>query len=102
MNASLSDLPHLSRLLDTYLHQDWRLFGPTLEAVVQAYIEDGPASDTRGLHADITRLLAARHADLGADLRRAYPDMVRPEGWNITAEAWLQRIADQTLQGAHG
>ena len=49
--------PHLGHFLNAYMHQDWQIYGKTLESVVAAYIEDTPPDDIAMLHAEIDDLL---------------------------------------------
>jgi hypothetical protein len=92
--AALRDrLPHLDHFLDAYMHQDWRLFGDTLEAVVAAYAEDTSPGDVGALRSEIALLLAAFGNRVEPIYLALYPNGVLPSGWGMTVEQWLRRIA---------
>jgi hypothetical protein len=40
MSDMRQPLPHLDEFLNGYMHQDWRIFGDTLEDVVAVYASD--------------------------------------------------------------
>lgn len=96
--AALRDtLPRLDHFLDAYMHQDWRLFGDTLEAVVATYAEDTSAEDVSALREEIAMLLAA-FGDRVEDVYHAlYPNGVAPSGWGMTVEGWLRQVSQLTM-----
>jgi len=92
--AALRDrLPHLDHFLDAYMHQDWRLFGDTLEAVVATYAEDTSPDGVEALPGEIALLLAAFGDGVELVYASLYPNGVLPSGWGMTAAQWLRRIA---------
>jgi hypothetical protein len=92
--AALSDrLPRLDHFLNAYMHQDWKLFGETLEAVIAAYVEDTSAEDATALREEIELLLEAAGGGIEVAYQKHYPNSVLPSGWGMTAEQWLRRVA---------
>lgn len=94
MAALRERLPHLDHFLDAYMHQDWQLFGDTLEAVVAAYAEDTSPEDAEALQGEIALLLAAVGDRVEPAYLALYPNGVLPSGWGMTVEQWLRRVAE--------
>lgn len=92
--AALRDvLPHLDHFLDAYMHQDWRLFGETLEAVVATYVEDTSPNDASALRDEIAFLLRAIPDRIEVAYHVLYSNSALPAAWGMTAEQWLRRVA---------
>jgi hypothetical protein len=92
--AALRDmLPHLDHFLDAYMHQDWRIFGETLEAVVAAYAEDTSPADAGALRDEIALLLRAIPDRIEVAYHVLYPNSVLPAAWGMTVDQWLRRVA---------
>ena len=90
---SASRFPHLDHFLNAYMHQDWQLFGDTLEAVVGAYAADTYPEGADRLREEIDQFLRFEGVRLEADYPRLYPNSVLPSGWHMTAAEWLRWVA---------
>lgn len=90
---SPTDLPCLDHFLNAYMHQDWTVFGDSLQDVVKTFADDSAPEDVRGLQADIDVLVATEGSQLEADFRVLFPNSVSPAGWGMTAEQWLHHVA---------
>ena len=99
MAAPQDSFPHLDLFLNAYMHQDWRIFGETLEAVIAAYAEDTSPEEVAALRGEIARLIETEGDQLEVDWLRRYPNSVLPSGWDMTAQQWLRRISE--LATAH-
>lgn len=93
MAMSRDRLPHLSHFLDAYLHQDWQIFGDTVEAVVAAYGGDSSREDVAALADEIEGFLSTDRGNVGLIYRDLYPNSVQPDALGITAESWLGILA---------
>lgn len=94
MSASLATrFPRLDHFLNAYMHQDWRLFGNSLEDVVREYASDSSASDVRSLQREIHFLLVSEGDRIEADYYRLFPNSVLPSAWHMTVADWLRYVA---------
>jgi hypothetical protein len=101
MAASPNRFPHLDRFLNAYMHQDWRLFGDTLEDVVQSYAIDSSSDDLNRLHSEIIEFLQSEGGNIELDYHRLYPNSVLPSGWDMTANEWLRYVASAAEKVVH-
>jgi CdiI immunity protein len=100
MSALRDKLPHLDHFLNAYMHQDWQIFGNTIEAVIAAYAEDTSAEEVYALRDEIAMLLEAEGDRIEPAYHSLYPNSVLPSGWGMTAQQWLRRVAE--LAAAYG
>lgn len=98
MSAQIERFPHLDQFVNGYLHQDWRLFGPTLEAVVETYADDTSCEDMTALGREIGEFVNSGGAGMYS---KWFPDAVSPAGWRMSPEHWLRHLADLAWQQAH-
>jgi hypothetical protein len=101
MDALLSKFPHLDHFLNAYMHQDWRLSGDSLEAVLRTYAHDTSPSDVKQLRSEIEQFISAEGGNLEADYRKLYPNSVIPSGWHMTLRDWLlyvSRVAERAAR----
>jgi hypothetical protein len=93
MDGPIGKFPHLDHFLNAYMHQDWKLFGDSLESVVRGYAVDTSPHDVRQLKAEIDQFIASEGDNIEPDFHRLYPNSVLPSGWGMTAEQWLREVA---------
>lgn len=94
MDAPVNQFPHLDYFLNAYMHQDWRLFGDSLEKVLDAFVDDSSPDDLNSLRAEILEFLVLKGNRVEADYHALYPNSILPSGWGLSVEDWLQQIAD--------
>jgi hypothetical protein len=82
----------LEKLLRTYLHQDYDLRYPSVEAALRAFREDSTPNECRAAVAEIDELLAAYPEDrvLYEQLRRRGFIFYPPRDGETT-RSWLER-----------
>jgi hypothetical protein len=90
---SLTTLPCLDHFLNAYMHQDWTIFGDSLQDVVKTFADDSSPEDVRGLQADIGAFVRGEGSHLEADFRKLFPNSASPSGWGMSAEQWLNHVA---------
>jgi hypothetical protein len=100
MDSESGLFPHLDRFLNGYMHQDWRLFGDTVEDVVRAYARDSGSNDVILLQSEVELLLKQEGPNIEDSYLKLYPNSVRPSAWKTSVEDWLRRIADEAHQTA--
>jgi hypothetical protein len=84
--------PHLSHFLGAYLNQDFDLYAPTLDGVVETFIAEEGAPAAAGVRADIVRFRAAHGDDLDVQLRRRHFDYSHEPGQSADEFlTWLDR-----------
>ncbi len=93
MSMTITTFPRLDHFLNGYMHQDWALFGDSLQTVVAAFADDTSADDVRGLQADIAAFMRAEGSRLEFDFPSMFPNSVTPSGWGMTAGQWLTHVA---------
>ena len=76
------------------MHQDWKLFGSTLESVVQTYKNDVSEDEILHLQLDIKDIIADCGNNIETDFVIMFPNSVIPSGWDMTVEQWLLYICD--------
>jgi hypothetical protein len=89
--------PHLNKLLMSYFHQDFDIFGDTLAEIVGVYRDDFPPEDRAAMVGEIQRFLEV-HGPSEGSIMQALDRILKPdiiiEGWEgLNAKEWLQRIA---------
>jgi hypothetical protein len=97
MPASANMFPHLDHFLNTYMHQDWDLFGPDLEGVIETYVKDTSSEDVAAMRDEITGFLASHRDREEPTYQRLFPNSVLPSGWQMTTREWLLHVAKLAL-----
>lgn len=92
--------PHLDHLLNAYMHQDWQIYGETLEDVVAAYAEDTSSDDIALLHAEIGEFLSNQNNLTEPAYCQLYPNSALPSGWGMSVRSWLSLVDDLATQRA--
>jgi hypothetical protein len=93
--------PHLDHFLNAYMHQDWDLFGESLEEVLQTYARQTSRSDVDGLRAEIDQFIASKGTRIESDYYELYPNSVAPSGWNMNVEQWLRRVSELAARASN-
>jgi hypothetical protein len=89
--------PHLNKLLMSYFHQDFDIFGGTLAEIMDVYRKDFPPEDRAAMVGEIQHFIEA-HGPSEASIMQALDRIFKPdviiEGWEgLNAKQWLQRVA---------
>lgn len=100
MQAVHQRFSHLDHFLNAYMHQDWRIYGETLEDVVTAYVEDTSSDDIALLHAEISEFLSNPNDLTEPAYRQLYPNSALPSGWNMNVRSWLSLVDELATQRA--
>jgi hypothetical protein len=85
--------PHLDHFLNACMHQDWRMYGDDLTAVVATYAADTPPDGAERLQAEIEQFLRSEGSRVETDYYQLYPNSALPSAWDTTAADWLRLIA---------
>ena len=93
MDSPAPRFPHLDHFLNAYMHQDWNLFGNSVEDVLRVYALDNSPEDLKRLEGEINDLIALEGDQLEIDYYRLYPNSVLPSGWHMTVREWLRYVA---------
>ena len=94
MSNPRQPLPHVDDFLNAYMHQDWRMYGDTLEDVVAVYAQDTSYDDLKALYDEINALLEFGGNWIDTHYRTIYPNSVLPQAWNMTPRQWLAHVAN--------
>jgi len=88
------EYPDLDRLIGGYFHEDFDIFGNTLEEVIGEFTNDFASEPEMAARAkrDIERFLAERPDDTGLtkDFQSFFRPGVLPEGWEPGVTNWRQ------------
>lgn len=87
---------YLDQLLGGYLHQDYDLFGETIEEVMQEYLRRETPKTIQGLIDGCEALLKIN--DTEATFYRLYQDDFDPKLWQLTAVEFLNVITAQAKE----
>ncbi len=98
MQAVRRNFPHLDHFLNAYMHQDWQIYGETLENVVAIYVEDVSSDDVALLHDEISEFLSTQEDLSEPAYRQLYPNSVLPSGWGMTVQRWLEFVDELAVQ----
>ncbi len=93
------EYPYLETLIGCWFHQDWKIDGDTLEAVIASFKKVTTPADCAETRADIGRLLS-RYNDqaLPQEFVWLFQPDVTVEGWHgMSTQQWLARI-DELLR----
>ena len=102
MSSSLAmRFPHLDHFLNAYMHQDWELFGDSLEDVVQTYASDTSPVEMQQLRDEIVQLLTVEGHRIETSYYALYPNSVMPSGWGMSVADWLTRVANLANRYTH-
>jgi hypothetical protein len=91
--------PELKQLFGAYLHQDYQLFGDTLEEVIETYIRDSSPGQCRQMLDEIARFRSEHSANLDTALATIHGTEFDPSLWGLTAESFL-KLLESMLQTA--
>jgi hypothetical protein len=88
---------HLNKLLMSYFHQDFDIYGNTLAEIMGVYREDFAPEDRAALAQEIRRFIEI-HGPSETSILQALDRIFKPEviieGWEgLNAKEWLERIA---------
>lgn len=89
--------PHLTDLIETYLHQDYDLYADTIEGVIDYYLGVASRKDKQGLLDNIKQFANAHAGQLDRAFIEAYPFDFNPEAYGITAGAFLKQLEEKTV-----
>jgi hypothetical protein len=89
--------PELDDLLGAYFHQDFDIFGNTLQEIIATYRTDVSDEVRKSTRADIERFLhtyGPEERSVSEALERVFKPGVIVEGWEgLNAKQWLEEIA---------
>ena len=91
--------PELDQLFGAYLHQDYQLFGDTIEEVVACYKDDSSAEQVQHMLDEIDRFRVEHSKDLDSALLALYGNDFDPKLWGHTAASFF-RLVEGVLRGA--
>lgn len=89
------EFPLLTEYLTGYWHQEFDIYGGSIEEITDVYVADTRGADASGLITEIETLLA--RPDDASIRELAFGQSfvaVRPEGWGLTARQWLGVVRD--------
>jgi hypothetical protein len=95
---TLDRFPHLDQFLNGYMHQDWHLFGDSLQDVVLTYAQDTSPNDVINLQSEINEFIKLEGNKIEADYYRLFPNSVAPAGWDMKVDQWLHHVAGITAR----
>jgi CdiI immunity protein len=86
--------PNLDQLFGAYFNQDWKMDAPTVEAVLERYLNDGPVEDVAKALSELKSLLTLPEDKIEKtlDLMHCY---YYPLGDGRTYREWLNQVADR-------
>jgi hypothetical protein len=91
--------PELEQLFGAYLHQDYQLFGNTLEEVIESYRHDSSAEQVQHMLDEIDRFRAEHSKDLDSTLLNLYGNDFDPKLWGHTAASFFQLVEGLLRRG---
>jgi hypothetical protein len=101
MGAYLEAFPDLDHFMGAYMHQDWQLFGNTVEEVVARHVKVSDPDEAHGLKMDIKRFVSYKGNDLDREYERLFPGSVIPSAWDMSTREWLlwiERLVGEELR----
>ncbi len=98
--------PALYQFLGGYFHQDFDIFGETLEEIMAACREELSPKELKAVATEIHRFIATYGVTLeklNAALQTLFKPQVIIDGWDgMNSKQWLQRVAELALQDQTG
>jgi hypothetical protein len=101
MDMYLEAFPYLDHFIGAYMHQDWQLFGNTVEEVVASFVKVSDADESHGLKMDIKRFVNYKGNDLDREYQRLFSGSVEPSSWDMSTREWLlwiERLVGEELR----
>jgi CdiI immunity protein len=91
--------PELDQLFGAYLHQDYQLFGNTIQEVVECYKRDSSSEQIHHMLDEIARFRAEHSEDLDSSLLARYGNDFDPRLWEHTAASFFQLLESMLRDG---
>jgi hypothetical protein len=101
MDMYLEAFPYLEHFMGAYMHQDWQLFGNTVEEVVARHVKVSDPDAAHGLKMDIKRFLSYKGNDLDREFQRLFQPEIIPSAWEMSTREWLlwiERLVGEELR----
>jgi len=84
--------PHLANLFGAYLNQDYSLYGDTLEAVIDAFLQDANTQQVRQLREDVAAFRHEHRHDAEAAFAARFGADFDPALWGLGVPAFLDLL----------
>lgn len=91
--------PELDQLFGAYLHQDYQLFGNTIEEVVACYKRESSSEQLKQMLNEIARFRAENTEHLDSVLQARYGNDFDPKLWGHTAATFFELLESVLRDG---
>lgn len=94
-----TDFPLLIDYLNGYWHQDFDIYGDSIEEITDVYLAETPADQAGALVEELDALLSCGDDQLVH--ARSFGSSfaaVRPEGWNMTTRQWMAALREHLVK----